>query len=255
VLKLASISRWQAGAGHLAISAAIGVAVLAVMIFVWYPPPYFEAAGGNDLVLLMVGVDVALGPLLTLAVFNPGKGMRKLRFDLAVIGLCQLAALAYGVYVMFVARPAYLVYAVDRFDLVMSNQLSDAELAKAAPPWNARPLAKPPTVGARVPADPKLKEESLFLALGGIDLPQQPRFFLPYGEVAADAAKRAQPLAELRKLNPEAAARIDAVVAKSGRPEAQLGFIPARAPMRDFAVIVDRGSGAIVERAMLKPWS
>jgi hypothetical protein len=255
VLKLASISRWQAGGGHLAISAAIGVAVLAAMIFVWYPPPYFEAAGGNDLVLLMVGVDVALGPLLTLAVFNPGKGMRKLRFDLAVIGLCQLAALAYGVHVMFVARPAYLVYAVDRFDLVMNNQLSDAELAKAAPPWNARLLAMPPTVGARVPADPKLKEESLFLALGGVDLPQQPRFYVPYDEVAADAATRAQPLSELRKLNPEAAARIDAVVAKSGRVEAQLGFLPARAPNRDFAVIVDRGSGAIVERAMLKPWT
>ena len=35
--------------------------------------PSFEAAGGNDLVLLMVGIDVALGPLLTFTVFNPGK--------------------------------------------------------------------------------------------------------------------------------------------------------------------------------------
>lgn len=255
MLRLASLSRWQAGTGHLLLSAAIGAAVLAAMVFVWYPLPYFEAAGGNDLVLLMVGIDVALGPLLTFAVFNPGKGLPKLRFDLAVIAFFQLSALAYGVHVMFIARPAYLVFAVDRFDLVMNNQLSDAELAKAAPPWNRRPLAKPPTVGARVPSDPKLKEESLFLALGGIDLPQQPRFFVPYDEIAADAAKRAQPLAELRKLNPEARARIDAIVAVSARAEEQLGFLPARAPHRDFAVIVDRGSGAIVERVMLKPWT
>ena len=255
MLRLANLSRWQAGAGHLLLSAVIGASVLAAMIFVWYPLPYFEAAGGNDLVLLMVGIDVALGPLLTLAVFNPRKGMRKLRFDLAVIAIFQLAALAYGIHVMFVARPAYLVFAVDRFDLVMNNQLSDTELAKAAPPWNRRPLAKPPTVGARVPADAKLKEESLFLALGGVDLPQQPRFFVPYDEVAADAAKHALPLAGLRELNPEAQARIDAVVAASGRAEAQLGFLPARAPNRDFAVIVDRGSGAIVERVMLKPWT
>jgi len=255
MLRLASLSRWQAGAGHLLLSVAIGAAVLAAMIFVWYPRPYFEAAGGNDLVLLMIGVDIALGPLLTLAVFNPGKGLRKLRFDLAVIAIFQLAALTYGIHVMFVARPAYLVFAVDRFDLVMNNQLFDAELAKAAPPWNRRPLAKPPTVGARVPADTKLKEESLFLALGGIDLPQQPRFFVPYDEVAADAAKHALPLADLRKLNPEAQARIDAIVAASARTEAQLGFLPARAPHRDFAVIVDRGSGAIVERVMLKPWT
>ena len=255
MLRLASINRWQAGGGHLLVSATIGAAVLAAMIFVWYTPPYFEAAGGNDLVLLMVGVDVALGPLLTLAVFNPGKGLGKLRFDLAVIALFQLTALAYGVHVMFIARPAYLVFAVDRFDLVMNNQLSDAELAKASPPWNARPLGKPPTVGARVPTDPKLKEESLFLALSGVDLPQQPRYYVAYASIAVEAAKRAQPLAELRKLNPDAQRTIDAIVAQSGRTEDRLAFLAARAPHRDFAVIVDRDSGAIVERAMLKPWS
>ena len=86
MVKLANLNRWQAAGSHLALSALIGAIVLAAMIFVWYPPPYFEAAGGNDLVLLMVGIDVALGPLLTLAVFNPGKGMGKLRLDLAIIG-------------------------------------------------------------------------------------------------------------------------------------------------------------------------
>ena len=251
---LAKISRWQAGAGHLLLSATVGAAVLAAMFFVWYPPPLFEAAGGNDLVLLMVGVDVALGPLLTLAVFNPAKGMRKLGFDLAVIGFFQVAALVYGVHVMFVARPAYLVFAVDRFDLVMNNQLSDAELAKASPPWNERPLGQPPTIGAKVPDDPKLKEESLFLALGGVDLTQQPRFFVPYDEVAASAAKRARPLDELRALNPDAQRTLDAIVRAAGRPQAQLAFLPARAPQRDFAVIVDAATGAIVERALLRPW-
>ena len=151
MLRLAKLSRWQAGAGHLLLSAAIGAAVLAAMILVWYAPPYFEAAGGNDLVLLMVGVDVTLGPLLTLAVFNPAKGIGKLRFDLAVIACCQVAALAYGVHVMYVARPAYLVFAVDRFDLVMNNMLFDGELAKADPPWNGRPAGRPPTIGARRP--------------------------------------------------------------------------------------------------------
>lgn len=254
MLRLSSLSRWQAGAGHLALSATIGAAVLAAMLFVWYPPPYFAAAGGNDLVLLMLGVDVTLGPLLTLAVFNPRKGLPKLRFDLAVIGLFQLAALGYGVHVMFVARPAYLVFAVDRFDLVMNNMLFDAELAKAPPPWNERRRGRPPTIGARVPDDPKLKEESLFIALSGVDLSQQPRFFVPYEQVAAQAAKRAKPLAELRKLNPEAQATIDALVAKSGRAEDALGFLPAAAPHRDFAVIVERGEGAVVDRVLLKPW-
>jgi hypothetical protein len=254
VRNLASLNRWQAAGGHLALSAIIGASVLAAMIFVWYSPPYFEAAGGNDLVLLMVGIDVALGPLLTLAVFNPGKGMRKLRFDLVVIATCQVAALAYGVHVMFTARPSYLVFAVDRFDLVMANTLPDQELAKASPPYDRRPLGKPPTVGARVPDDPKLKEESLFQALAGIDLPQQPRFYVRYDDVAKDAAMRAQPLKALRELNSDQHGRIDAVIRDSGRAEGDLAFLAAKAPNRDFAVIVDRSTGAIVDKVMLKPW-
>ena len=254
MLKLASLNRWQAAGSHLVLSAIVGATVGAAMIFVWYPPPYFEAAGGNELVLLMLGVDVALGPLLTLAVFNPRKGMGKLRFDLAVIALFQVAALAYGVHVMFVARPSYLVFAVDRFDLVMANTLPDAELAKAPPPYNRRPIGKPPTVGAPVPDDPKLKEESLFLALGGVDLAQQPRFYVRYDEVAKEAAARAQPLKGLREVNPDQRDRIDAIVRDSGRAEGDLAFLAARAPNRDFVVIVDRSTGAIVDKVMLKPW-
>ena len=107
---------------------------------------------------------------------------------------------------------------------------------------------------ANVPEDPKLKQESLFLALSGIDLPQQPRFYVPYASIAKDAAARAQPIAALRSLNPKDAADIDATVRKSGREEAALGFIPASAPNRDFAVVVDRSTGAIVDKLMLKPW-
>ena len=254
MLKLATLNRWQAAGGHLALSALVGASVLAAMIFVWYPIPYFEAAGGNALVLLMIGIDVALGPLLTLAVFNPAKGTGKLRFDLAVIALFQLAALAYGIYVMFIARPVFLVYAVDRFDLVMANLIPDAELAKAQPPWNRRPAGKPPTVGARVPDDPKLREESLFLALSGVDLPQQPRFYVPYDSVANQAAARAKPISELRALNPDLSAKIDAIVRGSGRREDELGFVAARAPNRDFAVIVDKSTGAIVDELMAAPW-
>jgi hypothetical protein len=255
VFSLASISRWQAGAGHLALSALVGLSVLAAMIFVWYPPPYFQASGGNDLVLLMVAVDVTLGPLLTLAVFNPAKGLGKLRGDLAVIALFQVCALAYGVHVMFVARPAYLVWAVDRFDLVMANTLPDSELAKASPPWNRRPTGRPPTIGVKLPDDPKLRNESLFIAVGGIDLPQQPRFYVRYADVAKDAAARARPIDELRKLAPGALEDIAAAVRRTGRDERAIGFVGAAATHRDFAVLVDRTSGEILGMVLARPWA
>ena len=47
---------------------------------------------------LVVGIDVVLGPLLTLIVFHPKK--KSLIWDLAVIVAVQLGALGYGVWVM-----------------------------------------------------------------------------------------------------------------------------------------------------------
>jgi hypothetical protein len=109
-------------------------------------------------------------------------------------------------------------------------------------------------VGARIPDDPKLKDESLFLALGGVDLTQQPRFFVPYAEVARDAARKGRELAELKRGNPDRAEAIDAIVRASGRAESELRFLAARAPSRDFAVVVDAADGAIVDMTIARPW-
>src|SRR6185295_19523130 len=102
-MDLARYTRWQAAPLHLLISAVIASMVLAVMMLLWYPRPFFEAAGGKMLLLLMIGVDVIVGPLLTFIVFDPRK--KQLKVDLAIIAVLQVAALAYGGWVMFEARP------------------------------------------------------------------------------------------------------------------------------------------------------
>ena len=79
----------------------------------WYPPPYFEFDGGMNVMRLLLVVDVVLGPLLTLVVFQRGK--KGLRRDLAVIGALQLAAFVYGAGLMFQYRPAFVVYAEKNF--------------------------------------------------------------------------------------------------------------------------------------------
>ena len=93
-MTLTALNRWQASALHLALSAAIAVLVVTLMLLVWYPQQYFTAMGGDTLILILIGVDVVVGPLITLIIFDPKK--KGLRFDLAVIAALQLAALAYG---------------------------------------------------------------------------------------------------------------------------------------------------------------
>jgi hypothetical protein len=73
------MNRWKAAAIHLSISIVIAVPVGALLYFVWFPSPYFTATGASKLILLLMGVDVCIGPLLTLLVVNRHKPAKLLR--------------------------------------------------------------------------------------------------------------------------------------------------------------------------------
>jgi hypothetical protein len=150
---LTALNRWKASAIHLALSAAIGISVIALMLALWYPQHYFAAMGGDTLIMLLIGVDVVIGPLITLIIFDPKK--KNLRFDLAVIALLQLTALVYGCSVMFKARPVFNVFVVDRFEVIAANAVDEESLEKAKPPFRTLPLTGPKIAGAREPEDPK----------------------------------------------------------------------------------------------------
>ena len=84
------MTRFRAFTIHLTSSILIFLFFLGLMFFVWYPVPYFEIDGGWKVLRILAGVDVVLGPLLTLIVFKPGKP--SLKFDMSVIVLVQLVA-------------------------------------------------------------------------------------------------------------------------------------------------------------------
>jgi cytochrome bd-type quinol oxidase subunit 2 len=89
------MNRWKASATHLILCIVIAISVLLLMLFAWFPPPYFSSQGGKDLLFLIFSVDVVLGPLITLIIYKHGK--KGLKFDLTVIVLLQISALAYGI--------------------------------------------------------------------------------------------------------------------------------------------------------------
>lgn len=58
---------------HLTISAVIALAVIGVVFYLWYPAPLHTAVGVTQIFLILLAVDVVLGPLLTLLVYKVGK--------------------------------------------------------------------------------------------------------------------------------------------------------------------------------------
>ena len=249
------MSRWKAFAIHLSISAMIATVVVSTMYFVWYPAPLFTAMGGNDLVAILVGVDVVLGPLITLIVFNPAKGWRVLRFDLAVIALAQASALAYGVYIVAEARPVYVVFSVDRFDVVAANDLFDEDLAKVKrPEFRSIPWGRPPIIAVAMPSDPEEQLRVIQWAVSGSDLQVFAQYYQPYADLAALALKKSKPLADLRRRHPDEVAVLDAALAKLGRRDEDTRFLPLKARNRDMTVLLDAKTGAVAGFAEVNPW-
>lgn len=249
------MNRWKACAIHLGISAFLGASVISTMLLVWYPGPFFTAMGGNELVVILMGVDVVLGPLVTLVIFNPGKGTRLLRMDLAIIGVVQATALAYGVHVIAEVRPVYMVFTVDRFDLVAANDLKDAELARVTDPeFKGVPWGRPRTIAVKSPADPQEQMRIIQSALAGADLQTFPQYYVKYEALAAQALKFAKPLPVLRRRHPEALARIDKALQQAGRRDDDTRFLPLKARSRDYCVLLDARSGTVVGFIELLPW-
>ena len=189
--------RARAAGIHLLISLALGV-VCAVLVFaLWYPGPFRWLAGGRDLFLLVISVDVVIGPLLTFAVFNRAKGVRHLRRDLAVIAILQTAALAYGLHTVYIVRPVAMVFEVDRFRLINADAVQLAELPEAPPGYRSLPLTGPWLLAARRPQSVQEHNDALFSGAAGVDVAQRPRFWQAYDIAKARALARSRPIAAL----------------------------------------------------------
>jgi hypothetical protein len=246
--------RLRAAGVHLALSAAVAAAVLALVFLAWYPAPLHTLLGVGAILLIMLGADVVLGPLFTLIVFDRRK--RNLRWDLATIAALQLAALGYGLYTVYQGRPAFVVFVKDRFEVVSPADLTPQDRASARTNAFARiDPTGPRWVAARIPESAQERSDILLESIShGRDVQHHPRLYGDFAAAAGAALERALPIARLRSLNPQRGAEIDALVARAGRPETALRYLPLRGPAADGAVLVAFPEGQLLEVAPLLPW-
>ena len=248
------MSRWKAASLHLLISVFIAITVGSLIYFVWYPSPYFQVSNGSNLMLLLMCVDVAIGPLLTLVVFKVGK--KGLRFDLAVIAILQILAFCYGIHVIAEARPVFVVAEDDRFVVVAANQLEDKDLAEAKQPEFAKRVwTGPQLVGVTPP--PKGSQESSDLiipALKGKDVDELPKYYVPYAQVADQLLARAKPLAMLIKQQPQRSEVIERFIARSGAAAADLVFIPLQGRQDDYTMVLSTRTKQPLAVLAIDPW-
>ena len=247
------MSRWKAASIHLSISITVGVLVFALLFFVWFPQPYFDAAGGQELILVLLGVDLVLGPLLTLVLFKSGK--KGMLFDLCMIAIVQTSSLVYGLHVITLARPVFIVAAVDRFNVVAANDLDPADLAKASDPkFRSLSWTGPRLVAARLPTDPEKSTALMNSGVAGKDIEKFPEYYVPYDDEAHALLGRAKPIEVLRQSSPSAAAAVDAWLSKHQRSNDSVAWLPIVARRDSLTMLLDAKSGAVLDALPLNPW-
>jgi hypothetical protein len=218
--------RLRASGAHLGISLCIAAAAALLVFTLWYPYPYRQVSGGRELFLILVSVDVVLGPLITLAIFDRRKSTRELVLDLSVVALLQLAALAYGMWTVAVARPVHLVFEVDRLRVVHAVDIPEDLLAKAPAGVAPEPWTGPTLLAVRPFRDADEMANATMAALQGVQLGARPDLWQPYAAARDRVLGAAHPVEALKRKYPAQAAAIDAALQRLGRDAAHTLYLP-----------------------------
>jgi hypothetical protein len=206
------------------------------------------AIGGHEIFLLILGIDIVLGPLLTLVVFKAGK--KSLTFDLATIAAMQIAAMIYGVSVLHEGRPAYVAALGDKFQVVQAVEVTDENLAKSA---QTLPWFKPKWVGTKAPEGRELTEAVGFVREVGGDRGHFPQLHIPYESMTKEVLAKSLPISTLISNNASKADEIRAWLEKNGHDENSVKYQAIRIRASEFVVILDGKTGAVVGIAPFKP--
>lgn len=239
-------SRLRASGIHLCISLAIACLAALLVFLVWYPYPYRELSGGRELFFILVSVDVVLGPLITLTIFNLSKPRRELVRDLSIVGLIQLCALGYGMWTVFEARPVHLAFEFDRFRVVHAIDVPPELLDKAPAGMQSLPLFDQTLIAVRPFKDAQERYEATMAALQGVQLSYRPDLWQPYADARMRVLAAATAAAKLKQHFPDKAALIDEAIAHTGKPEASLVSMPLAGRNVYWTVLLDASTADVV---------
>lgn len=236
--------------------ASLIVALLAAMLVfgLWYPYPYREISGGRELFLLVVSVDVLLGPLITLAVFNRAKPMEELRRDLVIVVLIQLTALTYGLWTVSVARPVHLVFEIDRFRVVHAIDIAPELLKKTPSDTVALPFTGPTLLAVRPFHDSQENLDATLAALQGVQLGARPDLWQPYALAIPRILAAALPVKTLKMRFPSSAAKMDQLVSAAGANPETAVYLPMVGRNSFWTVFIDPVTAQILATMPLDPF-
>lgn len=251
-------NRYQAVAVHLIVSIPFMVGMLYLVLTRWQPEPYLTADGGWIMLGVLALTFIGAGPLLTLMIYKPGK--KGLVFDLVVIAIVQSFVLCYGAYKFYQERPVLLVFAIDRFTLVSSNDVNLSELKKVksrakAGSGHEYATRGPLMVFAKLPESDAERTSLLKDVMKGEpDLEFRPARYRDYYSNLDTVLQRSFDLGTLSQRSTVNREKIAAFNSDHCVTTGECAYFPLIGKARDMMLVIKRDDGSVIGAIDINPW-
>lgn len=237
--------KFLAALSHLIISSIVIFGLLFIIYKVWYPNGYADLSGLAEILLLVVTIDLIIGPILTFVIFKKGK--KTLKFDLAVIAALQIAAFSYGGFAIYKGHPSYVVYAGNRFELVATKDISpkDATLDE----FQVSTFGFPKLAYAKMPSDITLRNKILF----DNDLEKHPELYKPLNDYLATIIERSFDPERVFK-EPHKQVLLEEFLVNKSASKDTLIFVPIVGSSKDATLALNKNTGEVAGIIDVIPW-
>jgi hypothetical protein len=176
--------RLKAFSLHLLGSTTALTLILGALYFGWYRWPGWYLADAAQVVTVLIGVDLVLGPITTFVIASKKKSRRELTRDIGIIVAVQICALIYGSTSLWHGRPLYYAFSEGVLQLVQAYDINtqEAQLGRRQNPALAPHWYSPPRwIWAPLPADPEESRKIVTGTIsGGDDVISMPQYFKPW---------------------------------------------------------------------------
>jgi hypothetical protein len=241
--------RFKAFGVHLLASSVALSTILASLYLGWYRWPGWVLTDVTRVVMVMVGVDVVLGPSLTFIIASASKPRRELTRDITMIVAVQLCALGYGTASLWNGRPMYYTFSVNVLQLVQAYDIDDEQAALGrqqnpglAPHWYSLPR----WVWAPLPADSEVSDKIVRSTItGGDDVTSMPRYFKPWSEGLNDLRANLKKVDDVAYFAPKEKKTLKERMRAAGLATDELNAMPLTGRGHPLLAVIDPATATI----------
>lgn len=228
---------------HFFISVLIGILTALLIYYVWYPYPLNIAVGVDQIFVMFIGIDIIIGPILGFLVYKESK--KNLKFDLFIVVLFQFSAFIFGLISLEKARPAWIVFNLNQFELILKNEII-LPANKSNLKYNESSWLGPQWVSTTPAKNITQKNNDIFEAVfNHVSTAQKVERYMDIRIAKKTIISKAIEIKELSKYNS------DLSILKK-HPEAKK-YLPLKSKLVDMTVLLDK-TGNVIKIVNLRPW-